>query len=63
MDACRQLPFLRNAAKMRYFDIYMRWLFPLAFVPYLLSHLGQVNYGADWRELIQDHACVKDSVG
>lgn len=47
-----KVPVLRFAAWFRFLDHYWRFVFPCAYIPFLVYTLADVNYGNDWAALI-----------
>ena len=46
-------PFLRKVASLRFLDIYWRFLFPMAYVPYLVvTSLGEEALAGAWESRI-----------
>ena len=43
-----KLPILTVFSWMRFLDVYFRFLFPLAYVPFVIAMFAQVNFGQDW---------------
>ena len=52
-----KLPFLRLCAKMRFWDVYARYLFPCAFLPYVLAAHASIDFGNDWHRRIAQSSC------
>ena len=48
--------FLRSAARLRFFDVYARFLFPLFYAPTVLIFLAEVNFGIDYFQLLKSNA-------
>lgn len=43
-----KMPVMKVFAAMRFLDLYCRFLFPAAYIPFVLFKFSQVNWGRDW---------------
>lgn len=54
-----KLPLLVLLSYMRFLDVYFRFLFPAAYVPFAIIMFSQVDYGRSWSELSALSKCVR----
>ena len=47
--------------RLRHLDHISRFIFPCAYVLYLLIHFSSINFGRDQHELLKDHHCYHSS--
>ena len=52
-----KVPFLRVCAYLRFLDVISRYIYPIAFVPFLVYWLSLVNFGNDWNARLAGSAC------
>ena len=55
--ASRKIRALRWASKLRRADHCTRVLFPIVYVPVVLSFLGAVSFGGEWAETLKKANC------